>query len=277
MTLGTGCAIEPEVDLSGYWLDGDVLHIGRITIDEGASVGARSTLGPGARVGVDAEVEPGSFVSGAVPAGERWAGSPAGHVGRAGTDWPDHAPRPRRRWQAVYGVTSALLSLLPLVAALPALAVLDVFVADATSLPALTWRALAAAPLAALAWFGSLAVLFALLIRSLGIRLRAGTHPVRSRIGWQAWAVERLMDAARTLLFPLYSSLLTPGWLRLLGADVGRRVEASTVLVQPKMTSIGDGAFLADDTMVASYNCAAVGCASSRRRSASAPSSATPG
>jgi non-ribosomal peptide synthetase-like protein len=34
---------------------------------------------------------------------------------------------------------------------------------------------------------------------------------------------------------------------------VGRRVEASTVLALPAMTTVGDGAFLADDTMVASY------------------------
>jgi non-ribosomal peptide synthetase-like protein len=61
------------------------------------------------------------------------------------------------------------------------------------------------------------------------------------------------LDAARTQLFPLYASLLTPTWLRLLGAKVGSGVEASTVLLVPKMTTIGDGAFLADDTMIASY------------------------
>ena len=38
------------------------------------------------------------------------------------------------------------------------------------------------------------------------------------------------MDSARTFLFPLYASLLTPGWLRLLGAKIGKNVEASTVL-----------------------------------------------
>ena len=42
-------------------------------------------------------------------------------------------------------------------------------------------------------------------------------------------------------------------WLRLLGAKVGRGVEASTVLALPTMTTVGDGAFLADDTMVATY------------------------
>jgi non-ribosomal peptide synthetase-like protein len=39
----------------------------------------------------------------------------------------------------------------------------------------------------------------------------------------------------------------------MLGASVGRNVEASTVLLIPSMTTIDDGAFLADDTMVASY------------------------
>ena len=90
-------------------------------------------------------------------------------------------------------------------------------------------------------------------VRVLSIGLDEGVHPVRSRVGWQAWTIERLLDSARTILFPLYSSLFTPVWLRLLGAQVGRDVEASTVLLLPSLTRIEDGAFLADDTMVASY------------------------
>ena len=95
--------------------------------------------------------------------------------------------------------------------------------------------------------------LVVILVRLLAIGLHEGRHPVRSRIGWQAWSTERLLDASRTLLFPLYSSLFTPVWLRMLGAKVGRGVEASTVLLIPSMTTIDDHAFLADDTMVASY------------------------
>ncbi|MEO8906976.1 MAG: Pls/PosA family non-ribosomal peptide synthetase, partial [Microbacteriaceae bacterium] len=92
-----------------------------------------------------------------------------------------------------------------------------------------------------------------LLVRLLGIGIRGGEHAVRSRIGWQVWTTERLLDLARTMLFPIYSSLATPIWLRMLGASVGRDVEASTVLLLPTMTTIKDGAFLADDTLVASY------------------------
>jgi len=98
-----------------------------------------------------------------------------------------------------------------------------------------------------------LAVLLAVIVRLLGVGLTEGSHPVRSRVGWQVWATERLMDAARNYLFPIYASLLTPWWLRLLGAKVGRNTEISTALLTPKFTVIEDGAFLADDTMVASY------------------------
>ena len=101
--------------------------------------------------------------------------------------------------------------------------------------------------------FVTVAVLTLIGVRLLGIGIKPGHYPVRSRIGWQVWATERLLDTARTLLFPLYASLLTPWWLRALGAKIGRDVEASTVLLLPKMTTVGEGAFLADDTMIASY------------------------
>jgi non-ribosomal peptide synthetase-like protein len=90
-------------------------------------------------------------------------------------------------------------------------------------------------------------------VRALSIGLHEGYHPVRSRVGWQLWATERLMDAARNYLFPIYASLLTPWWLRVLGAKVGKGTEISTALLTPKFTVVEDGAFLADDTMVASY------------------------
>ena len=108
-------------------------------------------------------------------------------------------------------------------------------------------------PLGALTMFAVQALLTLVSVRLLGVGLTEGYHPVRSRTGWQVWATERLMDDARSLLFPLYASLVTPVWLRALGARIGRDVEASTVLMLPRMTSVGDGAFLADDTMVGSY------------------------
>ena len=95
--VGDGAAIEPEVDLTGHWIDGDVFHLGEIRVGAGARVGARSTLAPGRRsCGANAEVAPGSLVVGEVPAAEYWSGSPAEQPVRA-------RPRPVARAGAAAG------------------------------------------------------------------------------------------------------------------------------------------------------------------------------
>ncbi|MCV7280827.1 amino acid adenylation domain-containing protein [Mycolicibacterium flavescens] len=253
LKLGHRSSVEPEVDLSGHWVDGDLFHVGTITIGNDATVGARTTLLPGAVVGKNADVAPGSGVVGKVKNGQYWKGSPAVKSGKARHPWPDHRPARAPLWVAVYGVTSVLLSGLPLLAIGAGLAVIGYGVRDAESLtdailPAALWTP-AATLVAALVY----AVLTVLGVRVLAVRLREGYHPVRSRTGWQIWATERLMDAARNYLFPIYASLLTPVWLRVLGAKVGAGTEISTALLTPKFTVVEDGAFLADDTMVGSY------------------------
>jgi non-ribosomal peptide synthetase-like protein len=253
LQLGQGAAVEPEVDLSGHWVDGDIVHVGRIRIDAGATVGARSTLMPGARIGKRAEVAPGSCVTGSVPAAQRWAGVPASRSGKAARRWPQRRPGRARRWTVAYALTSLLLGFLPAIAAVPGLFVLGRFLPGTATVQTALIRALIGVPLATVAAMTAYALLILLLVRALSLGLRAGHHPVHGRVAWQAWATERLMSLARVGLFPLYASLFTPVWLRALGMRVGRRVEASTVLALPAMTTVGDGAFLADDTLVASY------------------------
>ncbi len=253
LTLEPGCSIEPEVDLTGYWIDGDQVVVGAVRVGRDARVGARSTLLPGAEVGANADIEPGSAVLGKVPAGQSWAGSPAARVKRAPRPWPAEAPKLAPGWVPVFAASSMVIGGLPMAAALVGLAVVGWSVRDAADLGAVAARAMAVAPLGTLVAFGTLAVATVVLVRLFAIGLRAGHHPVRSRIGWQTWCTIRLMDDARTWLFPIYSSLATPAWLRLLGADIGKGVEASTVFMVPSMTTVADGAFLADDTMVGSY------------------------
>ncbi|WP_033294349.1 Pls/PosA family non-ribosomal peptide synthetase [Amycolatopsis jejuensis] len=256
LKLGRGAAVEPEVDLSGSWVDGDVVHIGKVRIGAEARVGSRSTLFPGSRIGKGAEIAAGSTVRGAVPAGQRWAGSPAVRSGKDVKDalkWPSSRPPRSRFWASVYGATSVFLGLLPGIAALPGVLVIGYAVAGTPSLGAALGQALLFVPLATVAYFVTYALLVLAGVRALGVGMVEGYHPVHGRVAWQVWATERLMGMAREGLFPLYASLFTPVWLRLLGAKVGRNVEASTVLALPKMTKVDSGAFLADDTMVATY------------------------
>ncbi|MFF3323674.1 Pls/PosA family non-ribosomal peptide synthetase [Streptomyces sp. NPDC002889] len=253
LKLGRGCAVESEVDLSGHWLDGDRLEIGPVKVGAGAVVGTRSMLFPAARVGKRAEVAPGSAVVGQIPTGQRWAGAPAGKLGKAKHDWPKQRPPRPFPWRVMYGATGWGLTALPLLAALPALLVASRFVApDAAIGEALRGALLAVVP-AALAFGLAYALLLLIAVRLLSLGLRTGNHPTHSRVGWQTWTVIQLMDLSRETLFPLYAGLITPVWLRLLGMRIGRGAEVSTVLALPSLTTVGEGAFLADDTLTAPY------------------------
>ncbi|MCF3172297.1 amino acid adenylation domain-containing protein [Streptomyces sioyaensis] len=253
LKLGRGCAIEAEVDLSGYWLDGDRLEIGPVKVGSGAVVGIRSTLFPGARVGKRAQVAPGSCVTARVPTGQRWGGAPAVKLGKAERRWPKRRPPRRARWVALYGASGPAIGLLRLVAGIPALALAGCFVHTGDGLgDALHGASLALVP-ATLAFGLTYAALLIAVVRLLSRGLRPGWYPLHGRIGWQTWTVSQLMDRARETLFPLYAGLITPVWLRALGMKVGRRVEVSTVLALPSLTTVRDGAFLADDTLIAPY------------------------
>ncbi|MDU0478988.1 amino acid adenylation domain-containing protein [Staphylococcus chromogenes] len=258
LTLGDHAAIEPEVDLTGYWVEGDVLHVGAITVGKNARVGSRSTLLPGTVIGEDAHVEAGSTITAdkKVKAGARWAGSPARKVGRSKHRFPDYHPPRRSYWVPLYGLTSMWLSLMPLLAlAVGALVVIapgHYLASSGTGWTALGW-ALALTPLGALTAFATFMLLVWFQVRMCGIGLKPGVFPVRSLQGWRLWTTERLLDDARTYLFPLYASQLTPIWFRSLGAKVGKNAEISTSVMIPKLADIREGSFLADDTLVGGY------------------------
>lgn len=253
LSVGNYAAIEPEVDLSGYWLDGDILRVGEISIGQEARVGARSILLPGAVLGDDAHVEAGSTVTGHPPvkAGARWAGSPAAKVGRSKHRFPDHRPPRRHHWVWVYGATSLALAIQPLVALGLGIAVVIGLVELTGGHPVI--GAIFFAPLGALLAFAFYLAATWLGVRVLSVGLRPGVTPVRSAQGWRLWTIGRLMDDARVYLFPLYAGQLTPTWFRSLGATVGRDVEISTAVTIPTLLDIKDGAFLADDTLVGGY------------------------
>ncbi|MGC0419824.1 Pls/PosA family non-ribosomal peptide synthetase [Embleya sp. AB8] len=250
--FGTGCGVEREADISGWWLDGDRLRVGTVRVGTGARVGHRSTLLPGAAVGRHAELASGGCLSGTIPDGESWVGSPARPAGPAERPAPGVAERPLR-WRLAYPLGLAVTPVLAFVAAVPLLAAVFWLVRNCATLSAATVRLLLAAPVLApvgvLCWL----VVLTTAVRLLGRGITPGLHPQYGPVAWRAWLVTRLLDGSRASLFPIYASLATPVWLRLLGARVGRGTEISTVLALPSLTRIEDGAFLADDTLVAPY------------------------
>ncbi|MFF4158787.1 Pls/PosA family non-ribosomal peptide synthetase [Streptomyces sp. NPDC001678] len=348
--FGDGCGVEPEADLAGWWLDGETLRVGAISIGAGARVGHRTMLMPGASLGPAATLEGGGCLDGHIPAGQTWEGSPArpvavpptagpahsgapaldvsyagtghgapsgaagpaggqglgepfpaqafgsaapaGHSGPAdarpfpgasrdaGVSHADphparsahaHVPGARRpdgtgrgarntarhrrsrRWSLAYALSLAGLPLLPLLAALPALVGTYYLIEGCATLTTAGLWLLAAVPAFTFVTTVCWMLLIALVVRILGRGITPGNHPADGGVAWRVWLVTRLLDGSRAGLFPLYASLATPGWLRMLGARIGKRAEISTVLPLPSLLTVDDGAFLADDTLVAPF------------------------
>ena len=253
LRVGPAAAIEPEVDLSGCWIDGDQVHIGEIRVRARARVGTRSMLGPGADVGKDAQVAPGSYVTGRIPDGQAWSGAPAHRTGKSRGPWTPEAPPRAPGYLIGYGLASAVIAAMPGVAGIAGGAVLLAAGRDATSLGDLAGQVLPWLPVAALVGYATLALLVLLVVRLCALVIAPGHYPVRSRRGLAIWTTAHVMDEARTWLFPMYSGGITTLWLRLLGARIGTGVEASTVLMIPSLTTVNDHAFLADDTLIGGY------------------------
>jgi len=251
-SFGDGATIEYEADLAGHWLNGDRLHIGRVRIEAGARVGTRSTLMGGARVGAGAEVAPGTCVDGTIPQGELWAGSAMVRVGTAGEDWPPETRRCRRQRSVglLYPLSLMLLALLPLVSVIPGGLLMLRAVAGIGRLETALWTLALWSPVFVVVTLGIYLCLTAALVRGLRPLLTPGFHPLHGTAAWAAWLTNALLAKSLISTYPLYASLATPAWMRLLGARVGRNVEISTVETLPHLTTVQDRSFLADHSMI---------------------------
>ena len=250
--IGPNASIERGVDMAGYWIDGSALTIAPIDIGSHATVGARSTLLPGAHIGASAEVAPGTCVSGFVPDGQHWTGSPMRHVGVAGEGWPE-TPAPRRSERVErLRYPLSLFALAPIMAlsALPAELLIFMAARGSGDLEN-TLRTVAAwTPLAVICTSVTYLFITAVLVRLLSRLIAPGFHPLDGPAAWAAWLTDLLLTRALKLAYAIYASVFTPGWMRLLGAKVGKRVEISTVETMPHLTKFLDCSFLADHSLV---------------------------
>ena len=110
----------------------------------------------------------------------------------------------------MFGITSIALGALPILGLAAGIALIGWWIRDTASVGEAFVRSIAILPVATLVSLFVFALVTVVAVRLLAIGVSEGYHPVRSRVGWQVWVTERLLDQARTFLFPLYASLLTP-------------------------------------------------------------------
>ncbi len=254
VTIGAGATIEGEVDMAGWWIEGNELVVGTITIEEQVRIGTRALLMPGAVIGAGAEIEPGSVVDGTVAPGERWSGSPAAPVGWAGEHWPTEAAPPVRHpglWKAMYAVGVFGTGVVTLLAAVPSIALVLLLAPGSWTSASTAVTMAALAPLLAATFIVGEAVVVALVARLSARLVTSGWHAGGGRVGWALWFNESVMATGRDVLFPLYASVYTRPWLRLAGVEVGRRSEISTAVGLSHLTRFAEGSFAADDVVLA--------------------------
>jgi len=253
--IGAGATVESEVDMRGWWLDGQELVVGEVWIAENASVGARTLLAPGTRIGASAEIEPGSVVEGHVPTGEHWGGNPARRLSEtptAGADWPTGAPAPTsalraRTWRLMY--TAGLLweGVLALLALGSAIGLLALLGAPAPTLSSSLVTLVGEAAVFVCVSTVVLALTVALTLRVVWRWVKPGWYGQDGPQAWAMWFSGELQESAGGALFPLYASLYTRAWLRLMGIRVGRRTEISTSTGLTPLVSFGELSQATDD------------------------------
>lgn len=258
LTIGDDVSIEAEVDLQGHWIDGDRFMIGTIDIENGVRVGTRTVISPDTRIGEGAEILPGSHVSGSVERNKLWGGSPLRILGEAGQNWPVEDAHTDRSVHHLGKITNHILhaaglfwiTLLPLLAIGPGVGVTFTQVQGIERYPALfpvlaTWI-----PLIILLTISTWLTLVVVTVRLMSLFIKPGYFPAQSATGWALWLTQALLERTLTSSYFMYASWVTPIFMRLMGAQVGKATEISTVVTIPHLTTIGDSSFIADHALL---------------------------
>ncbi|WFG47021.1 Pls/PosA family non-ribosomal peptide synthetase [Pseudonocardia alni] len=247
-TVGYGAALRPWTLADGW------VTVAPIAVGEGAHVGASAVVEPGAVVGADAVVGEQSALAAdqVVPPAEHWAGSPAvpDAADAAVAELTERGPAPSwtrpQRAAALAGIVA--LELVSLLALVPA-----VLLVWSSLLLFGDGPALLVAALVGPVFVVTVCVLVAVGRWAVAPRTGPGVFPARSALGLRKWFGDKLLEMSLTYTNSLYSTLYTVGWLRLLGARIGRGAEVSTAShIDPEMLTISQGSFVADMASVGS-------------------------
>jgi non-ribosomal peptide synthetase-like protein len=150
----------------------------------------------------------------------------------------------------MFALGIAVISLLPLLAAVPGTLVLGALGGLANP-HAMVRSMLVYAPILAGAFILSYALLVALAVRCVSWLVRPGWHPDHGFTAFALWFSGTAMGRSQGILFPMYSSIYTRPWLRLLGIKVGKRTEVATSSGLNRLVSFAGTSFAADDVVFA--------------------------
>lgn len=248
LVLGEGSSIGRDVHISGWTLENEKILVAGYDIGSWVRVGNRSFISEGVTIADHSEIEAGSLVNQDLAEASAVQGSPL--ESNQTQVWPGGFTRGNRWWILAYAVSPSLFALSEVVSYIPGFLFYGAIRTDqpGISLGAflVTWAIL----------LGPISLVVRALVTGVSIRIATlsvepGFFASNSRQGYSSWLVERLIQRSRHNSFWLYASVLTPIWLRFIGAKVGKNCEISTLNGQVGLLELGDECFIADDASLA--------------------------
>ncbi len=245
-TCGDDAIVSDLAVIATSSVERGLLRLGPVRLEAGAYVGTQAVVGRNAVVGEDAVLDDMSALQAdtRIPAGQRWTGSPAAHVGEAGPRTPH--PAGQSTLTTIGLLVGALL--LPIIAILP-------IAPGLIGLIELDWATTGYAyvlvsPLLAVTYVVMMCVLTVAAKRLILGRVLPGVYPMGSGFYVRYWMVKQINDLALRLLQPIFATLYVIPWYRALGVKVGRRAEISTAsAIVPDLVEIGPESFIADSVI----------------------------
>jgi len=250
ISIGDDTSVGAETHISGYRVEHGMLVLGRIDIGERCFIGMQCSLGLDVTMADDAKLDDLSLLSDGEVMGpcEERQGSQA-HRSRVFLAEPPGGESVARR-PLLYGLLHLgmiyAMGYLLLLAALPSVGL----IVGAYVYGSKGWAIAAtfAAVPVGIVWFCFCVIAVKRLI--LG-KIKPGRYSTESAAYLKKWFSDFLISNVRELMLPLYATLYFPPFLRWLGADIGERVEISTVTqLSPDLTIMKDESFFADSAIV---------------------------
>lgn len=226
-----------------------MLHLRRVRVGEGCSVGVRSGLVGGAAMETGASLRDVTCLRNGqtVPAGEEWMGSAARKA-----ETPvlppycrDQQP-PQNQWR-LYGAAQVLLTaVLAMLESMPFVAVAFTFYNVSDHAGEYLLEPLYAVGLVALAMLQGLLVKWTVLQKQ-----KPGTYRFPGLYWLRVWFAEKHLELMMPYIVPIYDSLFARPWCIALGMRCGPRCEIALPRRMPyDLVSMGSESFLASEVSI---------------------------
>ncbi|MHB1948115.1 MAG: Pls/PosA family non-ribosomal peptide synthetase [Gammaproteobacteria bacterium] len=260
-SMDDNSSIGADVIIQNYTIKNGRLKIGYSKIGKRCYIGANSVLDINTTLCDDAKLGEHSTTSEGMTLhkNQSYAGTPAKPCEISIPTVPATAKTPLTKisklrqlfsfitQSLVYTLGLFLIQFVYVLAIIPGIVLIDYFCFFHSRLIHLFWII----PVSTIAFITILCVCVILLKKLIIGKVQAGTYKIQSFYYIRKWFVERLIDLTVDSMQALYATVYSAGWYKLLGANIGKRTELSTVTYSfPDLLNIGEESFIADGVML---------------------------